>query len=66
MREEITRDFDGAKEKGLKVFYNETTGEYEVNTPNEECFSWYDELNEDGDASNGEATKEVQKFIEGY
>lgn len=65
MREEITRDFNGAEEKGLKVFYNETTGNYEVNTPNE-CLSWYDELNEEGDASNGEAIKEVQKFIDEY
>lgn len=66
MRDEITRDFNGAEEKGLKVFYNETTGDYEVNTPNEECISYYDKLNEDGDASNGEAVKKVQKFIDEY
>lgn len=66
MRNEITRDFNGAEEKGLKVFYNETTGDYEIDTPQGESFSWYDELNEDGDASNGEAIKEVQKFIDEY
>ena len=65
MRVEITRDFDGAEEKGLKVFYNETTGCYEIETPNE-ILDWYDELNEDRDASNGEAIKEVQKFIKKY
>lgn len=66
MRTEITRDFNGAEKKELKVFYDETLGNYDVETPHDECFSWYDETNEDRDASNGETIKKVQKFIDEY
>ena len=66
MRKEVTRDFNGAEKKELKVFYDETLGNYDVETSQNESFSWHDEPNEDGDASNGEAIKKVQKFIDEY
>lgn len=65
MRTDITREFVGATEKGLKVYLDETTGDFEVEREydGELFFSIYDESNEAGDASNGEAAKAVAKFI---
>ena len=65
MKTEITRDFNGADEKGLKVFYNDNLGDFEIETETD-VVSFYDELNESGDESNGEAAKKVQKFIDEY
>ncbi len=56
MKEEITREFNGAKEKGLKVFYDETLGNFDIETE-DESFSFYDD---------GEAVKKVKNFIEEY
>jgi hypothetical protein len=35
MRNDITRDFNGAEEKGLVVYYNDETSEFEIETPAE-------------------------------
>ncbi len=55
MRENITRDFTGAAEKGLEVYYNENTGEFEVESE-DYSYSFYDEPGED-------TVKKVQNFI---
>lgn len=65
MRNDITRDFTGAEEKGLAVYYNDETGEFEIETP-EEIISIYDKQNEAGDGSDGTAAAEVQKFIDEF
>lgn len=65
MRENITRDFIGAGEKGLTVYYNEASADFEIETPTE-FVSIHDEQNEAGDGSNGEAAAEVQKFIDEF
>jgi hypothetical protein len=33
MRNDITRDFGGAEEKGLAVYYNDETSEFEIEAP---------------------------------
>ncbi len=66
MRTDITRDFAGAEEKGLHVFYNDDLGQFDVETPDGFCYSWDDELNEEGDASSGEAEEQVREFIREY
>ncbi len=65
MTTDITRDFNGAEEKGLKVFYNDDLGTFEVEAGTE-VLSFYDEENEAGDGSNGKAEAEVKKFIEEF
>ena len=65
MRNDITRDFTGAEEKGLMVYYNETSADFEIETPTE-VIPFYDEENEAGDGSNGKAAKKVQKFIDEF
>lgn len=65
MRNDITRDFTGAEEKGLTVYYNETSADFEIETPTEVA-SIHDEQNEAGDGSNGTAAAEVQKFIDEF
>ena len=65
MRENITRDFNGAEEKGLSVYYNATSGDFEIETPTE-VISFYDEQNDTGDGSNGEAVKKVQRFVDEF
>jgi len=65
MRTDITRDFAGAAEKGLKVFYNDNLGQFEVETP-DEIVSWEDKMNEAGDESEGKAEKQVREFIRKY
>lgn len=65
MRNDITRDFIGAEEKGLMVFYDENSAYFEIETPTE-VISFYDEENDAGDGSNGEAAKKVQKFIDEF
>lgn len=62
MRNDISRDFSGAEEKGLAVYYNDGTNEFEIVTPTE-IISIYDKQNEAGDGSDGTAAAEVQKFI---
>lgn len=62
MRNDITRDFSGAEEKGLAVYYNDGTSEFEIETPTE-IISIYDKQNEAGDGSDGTAAAEVRKFI---
>ena len=62
MRNDITRDFNGAEEKGLSVYYHDETGKFEIETP-AEIVSIYDKQNEAGDGSDGTAAAEVQKFI---
>lgn len=64
--ENITRNFTGAKEKGLEVFYNDNSGEYVIEYKEDIAETFYDELNEAGDASNGEAVKAVQRFIDEF
>ncbi len=68
MRTDITRDFAGAEEKGLKVFYNDDLGQFDVETQDGiECVGCFDdECNEEMDASNGEAEKQVRELIKGY
>lgn len=54
--ENITRDFVGAMEKDVEVFYNDNLGNFEVHSK-DEVFSFYDE--------EGKNTiTEVQKFID--
>lgn len=65
MKENITRDFNGAEEKGLTVYYNETSADFEIETP-AEIVSIHDEQNEAGDGSDGTAAAEVQKFIDEF
>lgn len=61
---DVTWEFEGAKEKGLKVLYNDRLGQFEIyNAAGDELRSWHDELNEAGDASNGVAVEEIKKFI---
>ena len=64
--ENITSDFIGAKEKELEVFYNDTTGDYVIEYKDDIATTFYDELNEEGDASNGVAVKAVQRFIDEF
>ena len=65
MRNDITRDFTGAEEKGLAVYYNDEKSEFEIETP-AEIVSIYDKQNEAGDGSDGTAAAEVQKFIDEF
>ena len=65
MKENITRDFNGAEEKGLTVYYDENSAYFEIETPTE-VISFYDEENEARDGSNGEAAIKVQKFIDEF
>ncbi len=65
MRNDITRDFTGAEGKGLTVYYNETSADFEIETP-AEIVSIHDEQNEAGDGSDGTAAEEVQKFIDEF
>ena len=65
MRNDITRDFTGAEEKGLNVYYNETSADFEIETPTE-IVSIHDEQNEAGDGSDGEAVKKVQRFVDEF
>ena len=51
----ITRDFAGAMEKDVKVFYNYNLGNFDVNV-NDEVISFYDEEGKN-------TVTEVQKFI---
>lgn len=65
MKNDITRDFTGAEEKGLTVYYNETSADIEIKTPTE-VVSIHDEQNEAGDGSDRTAAAEVQKFIDEF
>lgn len=65
MRNDITRDFTGAEEKGLTVYYNDTSADFEIETP-AEIVSIHDEQNEAGDESDGTAAAEVHKFIDEF
>lgn len=62
MKNDITRDFTGAEGKGLTVYYNDTSADFEIETP-AEIVSIHDEQNEAVDGSDGTAAAEVQKFI---
>ena len=63
-RVEITKEFKNAEKKGLIVYLNETTGDFEVcNNEGDILMSAYDELNNEGDASNNVAKEKVQEFI---
>lgn len=53
--ENITRDFNGATEKGIEVYYNDNLGQFEVHV-NDEIIPFYDE-----DGTN--TSSEVQEFI---
>lgn len=53
--ENITRDFNGATEKGIEVYYNDNLGQFEVHV-NDEVIPFYDE-----EGTNTAA--EVQEFI---
>ena len=55
--ENITRDFNGATEKGIEVYYNDNLGHFEVHVNDFEVISFYDE-----DGTNTAA--EVQEFID--
>lgn len=66
MKENITRDFNGATEKGIEIYYNDSLGQFEIETPEGEGFSIYDEMNEEGDGSNGLAAEKVREFIKNY
>ena len=52
----ITRDFVGAMEKGVEVFYNDNLGNFDVHV-NDEVISFYDEEGKN-------TVTEVQKFID--
>lgn len=53
--ENITRDFNGATEKGIEVYYNDNLGQFDVHV-NDEVISFYDK-----EGTNTAA--EVQEFI---
>ena len=59
----ITRDYAGAKEKGLEVLWDESTGNIRVESENE-IFEFVDDLI--GDASVGSIIERVKRFIEEY
>lgn len=65
---EVTKNFKGTKEKHLRVFYNDVLGTFNVENEagTEVMASFYDNLNEDGDASAGTASNAVQKFIDEF
>ena len=52
----ITRDFAGAMEKKVEVFYNDNLGNFDVHV-NDEVISFYDE-------EGNNTVTEVQKFID--
>ena len=52
----ITRDFAGAMENGVEVFYNDNLGNFDVHV-NDEVISFYDEEGKN-------TVTEVQKFID--
>lgn len=63
---EVTREFNGSKEKGLKVFYNDVLGTFNVENEagTEVMAAFYDNLNVEGDA--GTASNAVQQFIDEF
>ncbi len=67
--EDITEKyFPEAIEKGLRVFYDDNLDQFTVMTEDLEmglgCFD--DELNEEGDASSGEAQRKIREVIANY
>ena len=60
MKQDITIDFPNAEKKGLKVFYNDSLGSFEVVTMNE-TIRFYDEIT---DHTN--AIKDTINFIENF
>ena len=61
----ITRDYAGAKEKGLEVLWDESTGNIRISSE-DEYFDFEDTLNETEDASDGTIITRVQKFIDEF
>ena len=61
----ITRDYAGAKEKGLEVLWDESTGNIRISSE-DEYFDFEDTLNETEDASDGTITERVKRFIEEF
>ena len=61
----ITRDYAGAKGKGLEVLWDESTGNIRIESETE-VFEFEDILNETEDASDGTITERVKRFIEEY
>lgn len=61
----ITRDYARAKEKGLKVLWDESAGNVRVESETE-VFEFEDILNETEDASDGTIITSVQKFIDEF
>ena len=64
MKNVVTREFKNAEEKGLTIYYNDSSCEYEIETPNNEIISFYDEW--EGDHSTGEVVEEINNFIEEF
>lgn len=61
----ITSEHEGAKEKGLEVLWDESTGNIRVESETE-VFEFEDILNEAGDASDGTITTRVQEYIDEF
>lgn len=61
----ITRNYARAKEKGLEVSWDESTGNIRVSSE-DEIFEFEDTLNETEDASDGTIITRVQKFIDEF
>lgn len=61
----ITNEYKGAKEKGLEILWDESTGNISVESETE-VFEFEDILNEAGDASDGTITTRVQKYIDEF
>lgn len=61
----ITRDYAGAKEKGLEVLWDESTGNVRISSE-EESFYFEDTLSEIGNASDGTIIERVKRFIDEY
>ena len=60
MKTDITIDFPKAEKKGLKVFYNDSLGSFDIVTMNE-TIRFYDEIT---DHTN--AIKDTINFIENF
>ena len=61
----ITSEYEGAKEKGLEVLWDESTGNIRLESK-KEVFEFEDILNETEDASDGTITERAKRFIEEY
>lgn len=59
MKRNITNEFDLAVKKGLEVYYNDSSGDFEVQTTPDEIISFYDD-------AKGKGLRELKKFIKNW